>query len=74
MEPPPSTVGNEPALIKMGFPSHASSESASLGLCMCHLDTTSSCKLTTSGFLCPQVKKTCIFFDKFKGHLFSEEI
>lgn len=54
VEPPPSTVGNEPALIKMGFPSHASSESASLGLCMCHLDTTSSCKLTTSGFLCPQ--------------------
>ena len=71
MEPPPSTVGNEPALIKMGFPSHASSESASLGLCMCHLDTTSSCKLTTSGFLCPQVKEkilvflTNLLFDKF---------
>ena len=55
VEPPPSTVGAEPSLIKMGFPSHASSESASLGLCMCHLDTTSGCKLTTSGFLCPQV-------------------
>ena len=27
VEPPPSTVGNEPALIKMGFPSHGSSES-----------------------------------------------
>ena len=28
VEPPPSTVGNEPALIKMGFPSHGSSECA----------------------------------------------
>ena len=55
VEPPPSTAGAEPALIKMGFPSHASSESASLGLCMCHLDTANGCKLTTSGFLCPQV-------------------
>ena len=26
-----------------------------LGLCMCHLDTTSGCKLSTTGFLCPQV-------------------
>lgn len=25
-----------------------------LGLCMCHLDTTSGCKLSTTGFLCPQ--------------------
>lgn len=55
IEPPPSTMGAEPSLIKMGFPSHASSETASLGLCMCHLDTTKGCKLTTSGFLCPQV-------------------
>merc|ERR1719210_2550436 len=54
VEPPESTSGAEPALIKMGFPSHASSDTASLGLCMCHLDTASGCKLTTSGFLCPQ--------------------
>lgn len=56
IEPPPSTMGAEPSLIKMGFPSHASSETASLGLCMCHLDTSKGCKLTTSGFLCPQVR------------------
>ncbi len=54
VDPPPSTNGSEPALIKMGFPSHASSDTASLGLCMCHLETTDGCKLTTSGFLCPQ--------------------
>ena len=56
VEPPESTSGAEPALIKMGFPSHASSENASLGLCMCHLDTLTGSKLTTSGFLCPQVR------------------
>jgi transcription initiation factor TFIIH subunit 2 len=59
VEPPPSASGAEPALIKMGFPSHASNDpstpSSGLGLCMCHLDTNSGCKLTTSGFLCPQV-------------------
>ena len=58
LEPPQSASGAEPALIKMGFPSHASSEGSSLGLCMCHLDSKSGCKLTTSGFLCPQVSPT----------------
>ena len=56
LEPPPSASGTEPALIKMGFPSHASSSDASnigLGLCMCHLHELNG-KLTTSGFLCPQ--------------------
>ena len=33
--------------------------SSGLGLCMCHLDTTTGCKLTASGFLCPQVR---VFF------------
>ena len=56
VEPPESTAGAQPALIKMGFPSHASSDNASLGLCMCHLDTSAGSKLTTSGFLCPQVR------------------
>ena len=32
-----------------------------LGLCMCHLDTTSGCKLSTTGFLCPQVW-VCLFW------------
>ena len=59
LEPPPSASGTEPALIKMGFPSHASADSSSLGLCMCHLNNLNG-KLTTSGFLCPQVcTKTC---------------
>ena len=56
VEPLESTAGAQPALIKMGFPSHASSDSASLGLCMCCLDTSAGSKLTTSGFLCPQVR------------------
>ena len=58
LEPPPSALGTEPALIKMGFPSHASADSSSqlgLGLCMCHLNDLNG-KLTTSGFLCPQVR------------------
>ena len=60
LEPPPSTLGTEPTLIKMGFPCHTGDDSGDstqgpgLGLCMCHLDTTSGCKLSTTGFLCPQ--------------------
>jgi len=63
LEPPPSALGAEPTLIKMGFPCNtadktnaATDEQGMLGLslCMCHLDTTSGCKLTTTGFLCPQ--------------------
>merc|ERR1712112_555550 len=29
-------------------------QSSGLSLCMCHLDTASGCKLSTTGFLCPQ--------------------
>ena len=59
VQPPPSATGAEPGLVKMGFPSHASndgSSSSALGLCMCHLDTKTGCKLSTAGFLCPQVR------------------
>ena len=69
VQPPPSTTGAEPALIKMGFPSHASSDTASLGLCMCHLDASTGGRLTTSGFLCPQVRsssKITIYFKPLK--------
>ena len=69
LEPPPSALGTEPALIKMGFPSHASANSSSqlgLGLCMCCLNDLNG-KLTTSGFLCPQVR---IFAKSFIGKVF----
>lgn len=73
LEPPPSALGAEPTLIKMGFPcggggggadtsgsagaagqSPAQQTQAGLSLCMCHLDTATGCKLSTSGFNCPQ--------------------
>jgi len=59
LEPPPSALGAEPTLIKMGFPSGDKVEGSTvqntgLSLCMCHLDTASGCKLTATGFLCPQ--------------------
>ena len=38
-----------------GGESNESNQGAGLGLCMCHLDTTTGCKLSTTGFLCPQV-------------------
>jgi len=58
LEPPPSALGAEPTLIRMGFPSgdkvDGAAQSSGLSLCMCHLDTASGCKLSTTGFLCPQ--------------------
>ena len=56
LEPPPSALGAEPTLIKMGFPSgdKINEQGVGLSLCMCHLDTNDGCKLSTNGFLCPQ--------------------
>merc|ERR1712136_26478 len=38
----------------MGGQSPAQQTQAGLSLCMCHLDTATGCKLSTSGFNCPQ--------------------
>ncbi len=68
VQPPPTASGAEPGLIKMGFPSHASHDesgsgsSSGLGLCMCHLDTKTGCKLSTAGYLCPQVNPNVFLF------------
>ena len=39
----------------LGDDSADANQGPGLGLCMCHLDTTTGCKLSTNGFLCPQV-------------------
>ena len=42
-------------IVFLGDDSGDANQGPGLGLCMCHLDTTSGCKLSTNGFLCPQV-------------------
>lgn len=54
VEPPPMAGKAESSLIKMGFPQRNQSDDPSM--CLCHLDDASACKLSTSGYICPQCK------------------
>ncbi|KAL1137790.1 hypothetical protein AAG570_009486 [Ranatra chinensis] len=57
LPPPAATTGSDNALIKMGFPHHAPTDSktTSLAMCMCHLES-GECKLEGGGYLCPQCR------------------
>ncbi|OXA51786.1 general transcription factor IIH subunit 2 [Folsomia candida] len=54
VEPPPMAGLTESSLVKMGFPQKNQSDDPSM--CLCHLEDTSACKLSTGGYICPQCK------------------
>lgn len=54
VEPPPVAGKSDSSLIKMGFPQRNQTDDPAM--CLCHLEDTSSSKLTPGGYICPQCK------------------